>query len=416
MNDAGDAPKAASSWFLAALRRVPRGTAPELQRFVVIARVGYPLGALLHAILLASFWYLDAGMLALFNVASIGIFVLGVWSVVTLRWMAPCFCLAMLVEIPLHAFLATRSFGIEAGFIFHVVNSMAAINIAVVLTRRLRVAGTVALVVAFVAIGLDGLGHPPAAPPGPAWTGFFFVLNGIGMALAVAGLIGIATALVARAERALESERARADGLLRAILPEPVVERLKAGETVIADRHDEVSVLFADMANFTAHAAGLPPERLIRHLDRVFSRFDELAERHGAERIKTMGDSYMAVTGLGRPRPGHADAIAALALDMIDAARELETDAEIPLSLRIGINSGPVVAGVIGRARFAYDLWGDTVNVAARMERLGEVGTICLTRATARRLGPGFRIAEVGEVAVKGRGTMHVCRLEGRSA
>ncbi|MBI1830909.1 MAG: adenylate/guanylate cyclase domain-containing protein, partial [Planctomycetes bacterium] len=184
----------------------------------------------------------------------------------------------------------------------------------------------------------------------------------------------------ARAEETAEREYDRSEALLQNILPPKVAARLKdrgaAGARVIADRYDEASILFADMAGFTARASDTAPDALVRFLDDVFTKLDGLVERHGLEKIKTTGDAYMVVSGVPEGRPDHAEAMADLALDMRDALAGLVDPEGRAVPVRFGIASGAVVAGVVGTRKFFYDVWGDPVNIASRMESTGEVGKI----------------------------------------
>lgn len=211
----------------------------------------------------------------------------------------------------------------------------------------------------------------------------------------------------------LARERERADRLLHSILPGPIAERLKTGPQAIADSHAAVTVLFADMAGFTEVTARTEPRDIIDLLDEIFVCFDRLAAAHGVEKIKTIGDAWMAVAGLPEPRPDHAVAVACLALELRTAFDGIARRRGLPLKLRVGMHSGPVVAGVIGRDRFAYDLWGDTVNIASRMESHGESGRIQISATTAALLGDGFLLVERGAIDVKGRGRLHTAFLEG---
>ena len=209
-----------------------------------------------------------------------------------------------------------------------------------------------------------------------------------------------------RAHRLLLAERERSEQLLLNVLPAPIAARLKQGEEVIADGFPEVTVLFADLVDFTRRSQETTPERVVRILDDLFSALDELAERHGLEKIKTIGDAYMAVGGLPEPRPDHAEAVAEMALAVREeVARHLDAGGR-PLAVRIGIDTGPVVAGVIGRRRFSYDLWGDTVNTASRMESNGLAGCIQVTDRAYRRLRDRYRFERRGPVQVKGKGEL----------
>lgn len=200
----------------------------------------------------------------------------------------------------------------------------------------------------------------------------------------------------------LAQERARTEALLMNLLPAPIASRLKDGPKVIADGLDEVTLLFADLKGFTGLAKELTPEQLVERLDRVFTAFDALAQRHGLEKIKTMGDAYMAVAGAPFARADHAVIAARMALAMIATLRELEPT----LALRVGLATGPVVAGVIGRTKQSYDLWGETVNLASRMESHGVPGRIQISRATRELLAadPAITVESRGLIELKGLG------------
>jgi adenylate cyclase len=218
-----------------------------------------------------------------------------------------------------------------------------------------------------------------------------------------------------REHRLLLAEQERSEHLLLNILPASIAERLMQGEQVIADDFPEVTVLFADLVDFTLRSRDASPERVVQVLDDLFSALDGLAERYRLEKIKTVGDAYMVVGGLPEPRPDHAQAVADMALAVREeVARHLDPWGR-PLAVRIGIDTGPVVAGVIGRRKFSYDLWGDTVNTASRMESNGVPGCIQVTERTHRRLRDGYRLERRGPIQVKGKGEMVTWFLVGRS-
>jgi class 3 adenylate cyclase len=201
-------------------------------------------------------------------------------------------------------------------------------------------------------------------------------------------------------------EQEKSERLLLSILPEPIAERLKQNPRTIADSFPDVSVLFADIVGFTKLWSRISPTELVELLNEIFSGFDELTYKNGLEKIKTIGDAYMVVGGLPIPREDHAEAIAQMALDMQTRMAQFNRGNHEPFSIRIGINSGPVVAGVIGTNKFIYDLWGDTVNMASRMESHGIANTIQLTEATYERLKGKFRLERRGVIDVKGKGKM----------
>ena len=202
----------------------------------------------------------------------------------------------------------------------------------------------------------------------------------------------------------LRAEKERSEALLLNILPRSVVERMRRGEMVIADRIPEATILFADLVDFTSVSAGLAPEQTVKLLGELFSEFDDLAMRHGLETIKTIGDGYMVTGGILEVRPEGAIAVAEMALSMLDAASRV-IDEE--LQLRIGIHTGgPIIAGVLGTHKIAYDVWGDAVNTAKRMETYGLPGRVHVSAATRQALGNSFRFESRGPLDVKGKGPM----------
>jgi PAS domain S-box-containing protein len=209
-----------------------------------------------------------------------------------------------------------------------------------------------------------------------------------------------------RAEQALRLEQHKSERLLLNILPKPIADQLKQFEGSLAQQFTESTILFADIVGFTPLAAQLPPLELLNLLNQIFSVFDQLAEKHGVEKIKTIGDAYMVAGGLPVPTDNHAEAIAQMALDMQQAIGKFQTQQGESFQIRIGINTGPVVAGVIGIKKFSYDLWGDAVNVASRMESLGLPGKIQVTAVTKERLQDKFLFEERGAIEVKGKGKM----------
>lgn len=209
----------------------------------------------------------------------------------------------------------------------------------------------------------------------------------------------------------IQAERERSEHLLLNILPATVAERLKRGEAV-ADYFEQVSILFADIAGFTRFSAGKTPEAVVRILNQVFSAFDELTEKYALEKIKTIGDAYMVASGLPVPRADHLEALAEMALDMQAAMERVRQAAHVDLQLRIGINSGPVVAGIIGFKKFTYDLWGDTINVASRMETAGVAGRIQVSERVYAALKDKYRFEERGRIEIRGKGEMLVYFLE----
>jgi guanylate cyclase len=246
----------------------------------------------------------------------------------------------------------------------------------------------------------------PALPE--AFVTWFFVLN-------LGSVIAIVFALLYYFVAQRNFFQERSETLLLNILPKEISDALKVDRSAIAAHYESASVLFADVVGFTPMAAAMIPLRLVNLLNEVFSSFDDLVEKHGLEKIKTIGDCYMVAAGVPRERADHALALVQLALDMRDAAASRTFGGEA-LAFRIGVNSGPVVAGVIGRKKFIYDLWGATVNLASRMESHGQSGAIQITRSTYDLVGAEFDCESAGAVQVKGAGDVEVWRVIGRRA
>jgi adenylate cyclase len=290
---------------------------------------------------------------------------------------------------------------------------LAPLGALVFLEVRQAVRWFVAFLVVFVLTGLAGEVFFPDADL-PVWfTSTMLALNVIGTASVAFTLLASFAHQRNVALTALRAEQERSEVLLLNILPRPIAERLKAAPQTIADDFAAASILFADVVGFTPLAQRLPPAEMVAILDQLFSRFDVLVERHGLEKIKTIGDCYMAAAGVPNPRPDHARKAALLALEMRDVLASSAVIGQVGLEARIGINSGPVVAGVIGTKRFLYDLWGDAVNTASRMESHGTPGEIQITRATYELLKDEFVCRRRGTILVKGKGPMETWYLMG---
>jgi guanylate cyclase len=258
------------------------------------------------------------------------------------------------------------------------------------------------------------------SPRLPNWFVSFWYAN----AMLVSGLLALMMIwyLLKQRDNAMEQlaqEKDLTESLLLNVLPESIAQRLKLnpfGGQIIADQTDEASILFADVVDFTPLSAQLNPQELISLLDRLFTRFDALTEQFGLEKIKTVGDCYMVAAGVPAAQPDHALQITRLALAMQSAMADEKRPDGSPLNIRIGINSGVVVAGVIGRKKFIYDLWGDAVNVASRMESHGAAGVVQITRATYERIQNHFTCEPRGAIEVKGKGLTEVWHVVGERA
>ena len=296
--------------------------------------------------------------------------------------------------------------GTDSGVQFYYLVS-ASLAVLVLGVEHLTLAGITVAAGAGLVIALQFL-VPADTGLQPRWAlnaGFVFAT--IGACILMLATVWYAMREVSRAEEAMEVEYDRSEALLANILPATVAAQLKdPAHGTIADRYDDASVLFTDIAGYTERASDMDPTELVRFLDRLYTTFDRLVDRHGLEKIKTTGDGYMVVSGVPLPRDDHVEAIAALALDISRAVSGLRDPRGNPVPLRMGIAAGPVVAGVVGARRFFYDVWGDAVNVASRMESTDPVGKIQLTEDVHERLRHAFVLEERGEVDVKGKGVM----------
>ncbi len=282
-----------------------------------------------------------------------------------------------------------------------------------------RIAGALSGVGAIAYVGLLAaesqrwIVHAPYAPEWLQSTDVAPPLAALGIGGTVAAITAVATGAAILLTQRLAAERQLSESLLLNVLPASIAERLKDSADSIAERFDEATVLFADVAGFTPLSSRLAPEQVVQMLGEIFSRFDALAERHGLEKIKTIGDAYMMAGGLPGLRADHAEAVATMALEMAEVAAGWQTPTGDPLALRIGIHCGPVVAGVIGWKKFSYDLWGDTVNTASRMESHGAAGRIHVSSAVHEKLSSTFEFEDRGEVEIKGKGPMRTYFLVG---
>jgi guanylate cyclase len=252
----------------------------------------------------------------------------------------------------------------------------------------------------------------PDIPAGVVVT--YFVLNILGVSATAYVLLQYFVRARERALAELGVERAKSERLLLNVLPESVASRLKESDEVIAEGYPSATVLFADIVGFTTLSQELAPADTVALLDRVFARWDQLAARHGVEKIKTIGDAYMIAGGIPTPREDHAEAVADVALEMRTELERSAAESGLTLEVRIGVDTGPVVAGVIGRSKFSYDLWGDTVNTASRMEHHGVPGAIQVTERANERLGDRYDLRRRGTVEVKGKGPMTTYLLLGK--
>lgn len=412
-----------SYWLPAAWRRLrrPSGAAIGNPRWRVFAASCALLGLLAHLGLLP--WFLWRGIpeLVWYSVATLPVYLLALWVFVlqpglSRRWHFVG-TLGVGLELLGQGTLATWLLGWGAGFHYYLLLVPLVILFSPFGKPGQRALLSAVVGLAYLALWDASARHAPVYALGEGELRGYLAGN-FALVFVVVMAIGFLFERAAtRMERELEHERSRSERLLLNTLPAAIAQRLKdAPGEAIAERHAEVSVLFCDIVGFTRLAERLPAEELVDILNRVFTAFDDIADRHGVEKIKTIGDAYMVAAGLPERRDDHAPALAHVALEMVAVVQALRAELGSGLDVRIGIHSGPVVAGVIGRRKFAYDLWGDVVNTAARMESHGVPGSVQVTQATASLLGDTWLLEPRGLLEVKGKGPMAVFLLQPRAA
>lgn len=381
-------------------RTTPTGLTKAEERYHTTFKFGLTVGTIAHIGFLILFTVLEYTTLALYNIFSVAAFAYGTWRMLQGDLKIPIY-LSLLIEVPLHALLATIYFGFDAGFWLLTFISVTGLLIWPHPTRATRLVICLATATFTAILAVWAVGRAPIYDVPPALSLVFLAMNLFVLAFVVSIIVALYDAAVDHAEAKLEEEHERAETLLLNVLPQAIAERLKAQEDPLADRLDAVTVLFADIAGFTNMSRTLSAEALVTLLNELFTRFDALAAKHGAEKIKTIGDAYMVATGL-QGEGDHALRMVQLAQDMQRSFEVFRAQHGLDLGLRIGVHSGAAVAGVIGKQKFAYDLWGDTVNVASRMESNGIPDHIQMSAETHALLPDDFQSTPRGEIEIKG--------------
>jgi class 3 adenylate cyclase len=389
----------------------PPGLDAERRDAFAFTNWSMSLALMAHATYLLLFAALGLSALAAFNVLSVAMFAACV--VLAKRGWTSTTMLLACVEVFVHAVLATLYLGYAAGFHYHMMLVLVICFLFTWVPLAQRLATAAGVAAAYGGLVVWSVGHPPWVEVDDAVRSGMLALNVVVFATTLGGICWYYTFAVQTARAALAVEFQRSESLLHNILPVSIADRLKADRT-IADRFEACTVLFADIEGFTAWSQRVEPEELVSRLNEIFSAFDEMAQRHGLEKIKTIGDAYMVAAGIPDARPDHAEAMAGMALEMQAFVVGLRESSGVDLAIRVGMHSGPAVAGVIGLRKFIYDLWGDTVNTAARMESHGERDVIQVTDDTAMLLRDRFVLTDRGRRLIKGKGEMHTWVLVGR--
>ncbi|MBL8019930.1 MAG: adenylate/guanylate cyclase domain-containing protein [Leptospirales bacterium] len=354
-----------------------------------------------------------------------------IWMVAVIGFIAtPLYCVVFLLHYTKH-FRTARTYapilsslvvisssavmGKETDFHYFLLSVVVAIFFTFPRAEKKLMGGLIILqALSFLGLQVWFLDHQGIQHVRPTMLGTIQFAAAVGVFFLVVGFSFYVFSIYRVAETALAHEKNRSEHLLLNILPAQIAEQLKEHHGRIAERFEEATILFTDLVNFTPLSEKLSAEDLVALLDEVFSRFDVLIDRHRVEKIKTIGDSYMVVSGVPSPRGDHVEVMADLALDMLETMKEIQEKHN--LKIRIGIHSGPVVAGVIGKRKFSYDLWGDSVNTASRMESHGSEGMIHVSPYVFERLRDRFIFESRGIIDIKGKGPMPTYFLVGRIA
>ena len=392
--------------------RVPASVPGEHRRAYGLTLSGYLFTLVAQASLFVVF--LAAGEFEIAAIAAAGAAGFGFCVFAHRRghYRAPPYVAMLIVFID--GFLGSYYLGAVSGFQLYMLGAIIYPWLAPFIGQQLKLTYTALGTVAFAGLCVLGVLHEPAHPLAWPLPPVLAAMNAAGIAGMLIALVVTYEIAVDRAEQEARIANAESEALLLNILPRKVAAQLKHDPHAIAELYGEVTIVFADIVDFTPLSLRLHPLALVGLLNDVFSAFDELAARYGVEKIKTIGDAYMAVAGLPEPRADHAQLIADLALDMLTVVQRFTDDTGAPMTIRVGISSGMVVAGVIGKSKFVYDLWGDPVNTAGRMESYGLPGRIQVSEATKHLLDKSHRLDYRGEIDIKGKGKVHTWFLSGR--
>lgn len=395
------------------LTKVPSGTPNELERYVVYWRIFYTIAGFAHLLAMANFVRAGVTFMAYFNVYSVAAFLLAYH--LTMRGRFRLAYWIALTELAIHGMAAIICVGNQAGFENYVFLVVILAFIQPFYSWQTSALIAIAALLSAASAMAYALNFSPIYVYPEELQSSALVISLVTWPLYVLAMVLPFVRASAQAEEKLAEAYSESERLLLNILPATIADRLKASSDMIADEYDRAAVLFVDIAGFTTMSAKFAPAQIVSILNTVFNSIDEVIAKYPAEKIKTIGDAYMVAVGIPDPVDDPDEIIAALALDVRDAISVIDgPDNMSNLQARIGINCGRVVAGVIGQKKFAYDLWGDTVNLASRMESTGEIGKIQVPAEFATRLENRFIFEPRGTVLVKGKGEIETCFLISR--
>jgi adenylate cyclase len=372
-------------------------------RYVTFAHWAGICGVISHFLLIFVFFHIGLTIMAYVNFLSVGIFLLSIYSVHKRRNLF-LFCILVTIEVNIHAGLAVYFLGWASGFQYFIF--VAVLSAFFIQYKKLSIAIAIFSIINFIILFILFATRIPPFYTSVTIINLFNIAIGITSLIIVGSMAYMFSRAVDETENRLQVQYDRAERLLRNILPESVAERLKEKEQLIADGFAQSSILFADLQNFTEFSGSTTPKNLVYMLNELFSSFDDLLEQHGVEKIKTIGDAYMVASGLPQESDRHAEQILDYARAMLAAINDFNNKQGLDFSIRIGVNSGPVIAGVVGKKKYSYDLWGDTVNVASRMEASGFPGEIHLSENTYRLIKNKYNVIKREPLQIKGKGLM----------
>lgn len=382
--------------------QVPNSVDIKDYRFHIIGKVANVIGGLVHFSWIFIFTILNVPILALFNVFSVCIYLLALYHAEKNRYLTSA---AMgVVEIILHQLLVSRLLGLNGGFQYYLI--MIAIFPFLMPKGKtwIKVLLSSSCFFCFIIVDFFIRKTIPYYTLSEETLMIFKLFNILACFTFLCMWGAYFNFAVVKTQEALDQEYQKSERLLLNILPTIIANRLKTEPTQIADRFANVTVLFADIVGFTILAEQKTPEELVTMLNSIFSMIDDLVEKYDVEKIKTIGDAYMVAAGIPEPRPDHAEIMANFALEMMEQVHQYNIKENQHFQIRVGLHSGPVVAGVIGKKKFSYDLWGDTVNIASRMESHSMPNQIQVSSVTYELLKEKYNLESRGKVQVKGKG------------
>jgi adenylate cyclase len=376
----------------------------KAQRYFLVGKVTYYFAFAIHCTWIPIFYLMNAHMLAIFNIFSALTFVLTIWMNKKKMFIAAVSI--AVIEVVIHQILCVVYLGWDTGFQYYIISAIMLPFLTDQPKKLIKFSLGIFCITTFLYLKIFYYSSTPIYSLSPKIVNFFNVTNITFAMLVIVACSYVFNNSVNTAEEALEIEKKRSDDLLHNILPAAIVSRLKKNKKTIADGFTNVSVLFLDIVGFTALSSTKTPEELVDVLNEIFIIFDDLAEKYNLEKIKTIGDSYMVAAGVPKTNENDAERIVHFALELTPSLESFNSKSGNSLKIRVGINSGPVVAGVIGKKKFIYDLWGDAVNIASRMESHGVVGKVQVSESTYNLVTDKFNFTKREKINVKGKGMM----------